>query len=130
MLEINTLSATPIYEQIVEQVRQSVAEGTLAPGAPLPTIRQLARDLELNPATVAKAYQLLERDGVLETAGRRGTFVRGDAPSRLQESLRQDARAQLQDLVARLGARGLAIPDLRQLVDELFTRLEPKEKSR
>jgi GntR family transcriptional regulator len=127
MLEINTLSATPIYEQIVEQVRKSVATGALAPGTPLPPIRQLARDLELNPATVAKAYQLLEKDGVLETAGRRGTFVSGDALSRLHESLRHEAVAELRELLARFRARGLSAPDLRELVDDLFARSYPEE---
>lgn len=125
MLEINIRSSVPIYEQIVAQLRAAVADGSLEPGAALPTIRQLAQDLDLNPATVAKAYQLLEKDGVLEAAGRRGTFVRGDARHRLDESLRKEAGDQLRDLLARWRARGLEVHDLRQLVDELLTRMEP-----
>lgn len=130
MLEVNTRSSVPIYEQIVAQIRAAVADGSLEPGAALPTIRQLARDLDLNPATVAKAYQLLEKDGVLEAAGRRGTFVRGDARPRLDESLRKEAGDQLRDLLARWRARGLEVRDLRKLVDELLARMEPQESSR
>lgn len=130
MLEINATSSVPSYEQIVQQVRSGVADGSLSPGAPLPTIRQLARDLDLNPATVAKAYQLLEKDGVLETAGRRGTFVRGDARPRLDESLRKEAGDQLRDLLLRWREQGLKARELRQLFDELMTGLETKENHR
>lgn len=130
MLEVNIRSSVPIYEQIVAQLRAAVADGSLEPGAALPTIRQLAQDLDLNPATVAKAYQLLEKDGVLEAAGRRGTFVRGDARHRLDESLRKEAGDQLRDLLARWRARGLEVHDLRQLVDEVLTRMQPQESSR
>jgi len=130
MLEINTRSSVPVYEQIVAQVRKAVADGSLEPGSPLPTIRQLARDLELNPATVAKAYQLLEKDGVLEAAGRRGTFVRGDARPRLDESLRKEAEDQLRHLLARWRARGLEAHDLRKLFDELLAGMEPQESNR
>lgn len=130
MLEINTRSSVPIYEQIVTQVRSAVADGALEPGSPLPTIRQLARDLELNPATVAKAYQMLEKDGVLETAGRRGTFIRGDARPRLDESLRKEAGDQLRHLLGQWRARGLEARDLRALVDELLTGMELGESSK
>jgi GntR family transcriptional regulator len=130
MLEIDTRSSVPIYEQIVAQVRRAVAEGSLEPGSPLPPIRQLARDLELNPATVAKAYQLLEKDGVLEAAGRRGTFVRGDARPRLDESLRREAEDQLRHLLVRWKARGLEAREMRRVFDELLARMETRENSR
>lgn len=130
MLEINTQSSVPVYEQIVAQVRNAVTDGSLKPGAPLPTIRQLARDLELNPATVAKAYQLLEKDGVLEAAGRRGTFVRGDARPRLDESLRKEAGDQIRQLLVHWRARGLEARDLRRLFDELSAGMELKESNR
>jgi GntR family transcriptional regulator len=129
MLEINTRSSLPVYEQLVAQVRKAVTIGSLEPGDPLPTIRQLAQDLDVNPATVAKAYQLLERDGVLEAAGRRGTFVRGDARPRLDESLRKEAGEQLRHLLVRWRARGLEPRDLRQLFEELLAATEPKESN-
>ena len=74
-LEIDTRSEVPIYEQIMDRIRGLVRGGTLPPGARLPAVRQLAADLEVNPNTVARAYGLLEREGVLETARRRGTLV-------------------------------------------------------
>ncbi len=65
----------PVYEQIRQQVARMAVAGTLAAGQRLPTIRQLAADLSLAKGTVAKAYELLEADQVIETRGRRGSFV-------------------------------------------------------
>jgi GntR family transcriptional regulator len=126
MLEINTQSPVPAYEQIVVQIQRAVADGRLAPEAALPPIRQLARDLELNPATVAKAYQILEKDGILVTAGRRGTFIRGDARPKVDESLRKEAGDQIREVVMRWSGRGLSPRDLRKLFNEMVSRLEPK----
>lgn len=79
ILEISTHSPVPIYEQIVDGVQRLVRSGDLTPGRVLPSVRQLAGDLEINPNTVARAYRAMERDGILETAGRRGTRVAADA---------------------------------------------------
>lgn len=71
--------ATPLFAQLMEQIKQAIVEGKKQPGDPLPSIRQLANDLELNNKTVAKAYRLLERDAIIQTKGYRGTFVHPDA---------------------------------------------------
>lgn len=72
---ISTGSPTPIYRQIVEQVRHRVAMGTERPGNRLPSVRALAEQLVINPNTVAKAYGELVRDGLLEPRPGRGYFV-------------------------------------------------------
>jgi len=77
ILEIDTASATPPYEQIREQVATMAATGVLPVGARLPAIRQLAGDLGLAAGTVARAYHELEVDGVIESRRRHGSFVRG-----------------------------------------------------
>ena len=79
-IEVDVASPVPIYEQIIDRVRRLVSDGNLAVGALLPSVRQLASDLEINPNTVARAYTLLEREGILETARRRGTQVATAAP--------------------------------------------------
>ena len=68
--------ARPIWKQIGDYVRLMVASGRLAPDAPVPSVRQSARQMEVNPATVAKAYQRLVDAGVLEVRRGEGTFVR------------------------------------------------------
>ncbi len=76
---IDIESPEPLFAQLIAQVKHAVQRGKIRPGDPLPSIRQLAGDLELNSKTVAKAYRLLERDSVIQTRGYRGTFVHPDA---------------------------------------------------
>ena len=75
VIRIDASSPLPVYEQIREQVTRLVASGRLQPGQQLPTIRQLALDLGVAKATVSRAYELLERTGVVIPAGRHGTVV-------------------------------------------------------
>lgn len=86
-LHIDPSSGTPIYRQVVDQVSQAVASGVLRPGDRLPSVRELALQLTVNPNTIAKAYQELERDGVIETPRGRGSFV-ADREHRLPEAER------------------------------------------
>ncbi|MDI3328107.1 MAG: GntR family transcriptional regulator [Alicyclobacillaceae bacterium] len=72
---IDPRSEVPLYQQLVDQVREGVARGWLRPGDRLPSVRELAVRLALNHNTVAKAYQELEREGLIETLRGRGTFV-------------------------------------------------------
>jgi GntR family transcriptional regulator len=65
----------PIYEQLVEQVRNAVARGEIEPGTKLPSVRDLAVQLKINPSTVVRAYMELERDGLCEKRRGQGTFI-------------------------------------------------------
>lgn len=87
-LRIDLRSAVPIWHQIEEGVRRLVASGTLAPSTPVPSVRELARELMINPATVAKAYQRLCDAGVLNVRRGEGTFV-ADGPPALDRSERR-----------------------------------------
>ena len=78
-ISIDLNGSEPVFAQLMGQIKAAVQNGALGPGDPLPSIRQLATDLELNSKTVAKAYRLLERDSVVETRGYRGTYVHSDA---------------------------------------------------
>jgi len=73
--QCDTTSRTPIYRQLIDQVRRAVARGGLRPGQRLPSVRQLSRELVVNPNTVARAYTELEREGTLVTQQGRGAFV-------------------------------------------------------
>lgn len=78
VLTVDPRSGVPIYLQIAEQIKRSVALGVLQAGEQLPTVKQLALDLTVNPNTVARAYRDLERANVIETSPGRGSFVRAD----------------------------------------------------
>jgi DNA-binding transcriptional regulator YhcF (GntR family) len=75
IVRVDPASPLPAYEQLRAQIADLIAGGALAAGAQLPTIRQLATDLDLAKDTVARAYEVLERDGLVERQGRRGTTV-------------------------------------------------------
>jgi len=75
-IEIDPKSGFPIYLQIIEQVKHKIVSGELSIGDRLPTVRQLAVDLEINPNTVAKAYTELEREEILDTKQGIGTFIK------------------------------------------------------
>ena len=79
MFRIDPRDAVPIWKQIEDGVRRMVAAGALRPPGPLPSVRELARELQVNPMTVSKAYQRLTEDGVLEVRRGEGTFVAAGA---------------------------------------------------
>lgn len=75
MFKLDTQSRTPIYEQLKAQITELVVIGALEPGSQLPSVRSLARDLGVNPNTVQKAYQDLERDQVIYSVSGKGSFI-------------------------------------------------------
>ena len=87
---ILTTSGVPIYRQIIDQVKTHIATGRLAPGAYLPSVRQVAGELEINPMTVSKAYSLLEKESVLEFARGQGMKVRESSESQKHLENRED----------------------------------------
>jgi len=78
-ISIDIEDPAPLFAQLIAQIKKAVLNGKIGPGDALPSIRQLASDLEMNSKTVAKAYRLLERDSVIQTRGYRGTFIHRDA---------------------------------------------------
>ncbi len=73
--DVNPRSDVPIYQQLVDGVKKAVARGILAPGDKLPSVRELAGRIAINPNTIAKAYQEMERAGIIETLRGRGSFI-------------------------------------------------------
>ena len=100
-LSIDPDDGTPPYEQVRRQVVDAVADGSLAPGTRMPTVRALAADLDLAVNTVAKAYRALEADHVIETRGRAGSFVAATGDPTTQEA--QVAALAYADRVRHLG---------------------------
>ena len=109
---LNLDSGVPVYRQIIDQVAGGIASGALAGGDQLPTVRQLAVDLAINPNTVIRAYRELEVRGVLETQQGTGTFISHQKPQR-DGTERQRRLSQLVgEFAARAGLEGFSIAEL------------------
>lgn len=122
-------SGVPVYRQIIDQVRGALASGALSTGDQLPTVRQLAVDLAINPNTVVRAYKELELSGQLETHQGTGTFISAqklpfDGVER-ERQLNQIAA----DAAARAGAAGFTVADLINQLSVWSTGPANKEKA-
>jgi GntR family transcriptional regulator len=128
VLTIDARSGVPMYQQIVEQVKRSTALGVLQPGEQLPTVKQLALDLTINPNTVARAYRDLERDGVIETSPGRGSFVKADGEAASMKVAASDvARRAIETAVREAKAMGLSRQDVSHVVESILDRWFPEE---
>jgi GntR family transcriptional regulator len=116
--QIDPRSPTPLYDQIATRVRIAVAAGELAPGEALPSVRQLARRLRINPATVVQAYRELEREGFVEMRQGAGTFVR-EVEARDRTKARREEAGRLVRAMLREAARlGLDRDELAAVLDK------------
>ena len=127
--QIDFKSGTPVYLQLVEQVRHAAASGGLRAGEPLPSIRPLAEELRVNRNTIAKAYAELESQGVIETIPGKGCFVK-EVNSPLTKSARSDLLVQEVDR-AIVAAHHLRIDDeeLLILVEKRLEVFQRKNKA-
>ena len=111
-------SGVPVYRQIIDQIMGGIATGVLAGGDQLPTVRQVAVDLAINPNTVGRAYRELEIRGVLETQQGTGTFVSHQKVERDEVERGRQLNQLVSDFVARAGAAGFTIEDLMEQLHE------------
>jgi len=120
-LQLDLHSGMPVYRQLIDQVRGGIASGMLAAGDQLPTVRQLAVDLAINPNTVVRAYRELELGGLLETHQGTGTFI-GTQKMKRPDAQRERQLAQIvSDCVSRAGAAGFTVDDLIEALRGLAT---------
>ena len=119
-ITIDLEDAEPLFAQLISQIKAAVQSGRLKPGDPLPSIRQLATDLELNNKTVAKAYSLLERDSVVQMRGYRGTYIHPDARANSESDLDGQTQAELGNCIAGLRRSGVTDSEIRKAFNTLM----------
>jgi GntR family transcriptional regulator len=125
--QLDLHSGVPVYRQLIDQVMGAIAAGTLAGGDQLPTVRQVAVDLSINPNTVVRAYRELEIRGTLETQQGTGTFVSHKKVKRDEVERRRQLNQLVSDFVARAGAAGFT---LEELLEQLHDRQNGAERKR
>lgn len=117
-LDLHT--GVPVYRQLIDQVRTGIAAGALTAGDQLPTVRQLAVDLEINPNTVMRAYRELELGGLLETHQGTGTFISDRKPEKKTAERERQLSQMAGEFAARAGAAGFTLEELIERLEELL----------
>ena len=123
MIVLDLKSSKPIYEQIVEQMKFHVLKGHLKPGDAIPSVRKLALDISITPGTVAKAYQELERQHIIETIRGKGTFIASKIELKQDESRMEEARKLLRSAILELKVMGLKENEVTDVVKELYKEM-------
>lgn len=126
MFHIRPQSGEPIYEQLVRQIKHAVTTGALKAGDRMPTVRELAAQLVINPNTVARAYRELEQSGLLESSVGKGTFVKISPPQLFREERRRRLQPYIDQLIAE--ARVLSL-SMKELLEQLEATLQRDKKN-
>jgi GntR family transcriptional regulator len=126
-VEVNPRSGIPIYVQIVEQVRRAIEVGGLGPGDRLPTVRRLAGELAIAPNTIVKAYNELQRMGLVESRPGVGTVVAGDVEEVAREQRVEEIFERLRELVRDAVSLGISEDELWAGLDSEYERI-PKDR--
>ncbi len=125
---LDLASGVPVYRQIIDQVTGGMAAGALKPGDQLPTVRQLAVDLAINPNTVVRGYRELEIRGLLETQQGTGTFISRQKVKSDQAERQRRLDQLVGEFVARAGAGGFTVGDLVEQLHDLQADQEKKRR--
>ena len=114
-------SGVPLYRQLIDQVQAAIASQALIPGDQLPTVRQVAVDLEINPNTVMRAYREMEIRGILDTQQGTGTFISRQKPKRPDAERQRQLSQLVSDFLARAGAAGFTVEELLEQINDPYT---------
>lgn len=124
--KLDLRSGVPVYRQLIDQVRAGMASGALTSGDQLPTVRQLAVDLAINPNTVLRAYRELELEGFLETQQGMGTFISQKKPRGDEVERARQLNQLVGEFLARAGQAGFTAEELLKGLRELVQEQAPR----
>ena len=117
---IQNSSQVPIYEQITRQIKEQIAGGLLLMGAPLPSVRALAKELKISALTVKKAYDGLEQEGFITTVHGKGSFVAGVGKNLLDEESKRELERRMEEVTMMARRIGVDKEELKSLIDLLM----------
>ncbi|GHO97640.1 GntR family transcriptional regulator [Reticulibacter mediterranei] len=127
-LHINIRSGVPIYVQLIEQIQHALEVGTLSPGDGLPSVRELASELSIAPNTIAKAYNELQRMGLIESRAGKGTIVLGEVEETIRTRQQEALIERLQAIVHDASKLGMSAETLQShfeyAVQQFFPELQ------
>ncbi len=117
---ISNASAEPLYEQIARQIKNNILRGELLPGELLPSIRHLAKELQISVITTKRAYEELERDGFVESVAGKGSFVAGQSSELLREKRLKFIEEKLVEVVSESRVLEIGLPELIEMLKLLY----------
>ena len=120
MFELDLKSRKSIYEQVIDNLKEAIMTGALAPGEKLPSVRELSKVITVNPNTVQKAYRELERQGYIYTTSGVGTFVSDAGEIKVDPKALAQAKAHLEDAFKQLLYMGLSFEDAKGIALEIM----------
>jgi len=123
---LNPTSGVPLYLQLQQQLQQRILSGIIPDGAQLPSVRELSAELQINPLTVGKVYQNLEREGFIESRRGVGSFVSHQAPALKLDARRRQIAPALEQLVVEALHLGFDEQELHSLLSEKFQQFKPR----
>ena len=129
LLQINFKSGTPVYLQLVDQIKAAAAAGTARSGEALPSIRPLAEELRLNRNTIAKAYAELENQGVIESIPGKGSFIRANQSPLKKEVRRKLLSGEVDQVIVKAHHLDVANAELLELVRQRCEAMEEKQRA-
>jgi GntR family transcriptional regulator len=128
ILRLNPSSGVPVYLQIIEQVKHAIATGTVNAGEQLPSVRQMAEHLLVNPNTVARAYRDLEQEGIIELKHGSGAFI-SESIAPPSKSMHK-AQTVVKSAIEQLASFGLAEEEIRRLIENELALKKSRKSSR
>jgi len=117
---LSNASPDPIYEQIARQIKNQIISGELEEGAPLPSIRMLALELQISVITTKRAYEELEKEGFIDTVGGKGSFVAVQNKELLREKKMKIVEDKLNQAVSEARLLGISYQELQKMLDLLY----------
>ena len=126
MIKIDSRNSRPIYEQIIDAIKENILKGILRPGDKLPSVREMSSMITANPNTVSRAYMELERQGVTETLRGKGTFVSSNYKPKVEEESMEKLKDDIKKIIVEAYYMGIEKEDMIQIIDDLYKEVKKK----
>ena len=126
MFQLDNLSGVPIYEQLIRKIKENIMKGYLNPGDHLPSVRKMARELNVTPNTVQKAYSMLEQERVIMTVRGKGAFVADKKPEIDNRQKLEELKREIKPLIMELLYSGVEKSDIINMIEEFFEEIKER----
>ena len=126
LIKIDSRNSRPIYEQIIDAIKENILKGILRPGDKLPSVREMSSMITANPNTVSRAYMELERQGVTETLRGKGTFVSSNYKPKVEEESMEKLKDDIKKIIVEAYYMGIEKEDMIEIIEDIYKEVKKK----